>query len=687
MMLCYRQSVCVLAMAMLVSLRAGAEVPVNDACANATVLSAGVTEGSNVEATGEGDLFGDCNQPVSNDLWYAVTCPANHYVDLTVTPDGFFAALAVYDGCGGQAIACDQPNGNPQPAYVRVLNSSAQERTYYVRVAGYFQFNVGNFSIEAVFEPIVIPENDACANAISLGLGTASGDLTFASGEAVNTCPLQETVSSPDVWYRVQVPAKKAISILSEAGGFSSTVNLYSACGTDALYCQGGNANRVTRSNASDTVEELLLRVGSSSNEVGTFDVTLTLHDIPANDTCDTAAPLSEGTIAASNAYATSGPLNQCLNSDVADVWYVVSVPAWEAAALTVTSDLAGYIVSAYDRCGGTSLGCDGVFYPNEVATISVPNRSREAVEILVRIATYGYSPGSTFSLTLAFSEVQANAVTIADAGLEAALRDALAQPEGPLLDIPLSALTSLDASGRSIADLSGLEYCTGLTTLTLSNNQIEALGALKGLTELSVLALDGNRICALGALVENGGLAAGDSVSLGGNGLTSVACGTEIPALVSRGVVVDSGGACDSGGAEDCNVIAEGEGAAEGEGVAEGEGAADGEGTVEGEGEGGGFSQPASADQDNNGAVDFTELLRVIQFYNAAEFGCGFGTEDGYAPDSLERACIPHTSDYNPQDWIVSLSELLRLVQIYNSGSYVFCPELVTEDGFCPGL
>ena len=41
----------------------------------------------------------------------------------------------------------------------------------------------------------------------------------------------------------------------------------------------------------------------------------------------------------------------------------------------------------------------------------------------------------------------------------------------------------------------------------------------------------------------------------------------------------------------------------------------------------------------------------------------------------------MPHHSDYNPQDWRISLSELLRLVQLYNSSGYHPDPE--QEDGF----
>lgn len=34
----------------------------------------------------------------------------------------------------------------------------------------------------------------------------------------------------------------------------------------------------------------------------------------------------------------------------------------------------------------------------------------------------------------------------------------------------------------------------------------------------------------------------------------------------------------------------------------------------------------------------------------------------------------------------LIKLTELLRLIQFFNSGGYRHCPDLGTEDGFCPG-
>ncbi len=140
---------------------------------------------------------------------------------------------------------------------------------------------------------------------------------------------------------------------------------------------------------------------------------------------------------------------------------------------------------------------------------------------------------------------------------------------------------------------------------------------------------------------------------------------------------------------------IAEGEGEGiaegEGEGVAEGEGEGvvegEGEGLAEGEGEGGTPVILHSADYNNDGTVVLSELLRVIQLYNSNAFSCASDTEDGFALGTGKQDCTPHSSDYNPQDWKINLSELLRLVQFFNfpTAHYYACGA-PAEDGFCLG-
>lgn len=91
-------------------------------------------------------------------------------------------------------------------------------------------------------------------------------------------------------------------------------------------------------------------------------------------------------------------------------------------------------------------------------------------------------------------------------------------------------------------------------------------------------------------------------------------------------------------------------------------------------------------ADLNADGHLELNELLRVIQFYNSGGLQCaplGVPTEDGFVSGAgIAHSCLPHATDYSPQDWEINLQELLRMVQFYNSDGYAECED--GEDGFC---
>ncbi len=95
------------------------------------------------------------------------------------------------------------------------------------------------------------------------------------------------------------------------------------------------------------------------------------------------------------------------------------------------------------------------------------------------------------------------------------------------------------------------------------------------------------------------------------------------------------------------------------------------------------------NADQNGDNDVDLSELLRVIQLYNAQGYDCTQDpdeSEDGFdvvTSKALSQGCVPHASDYLDGDGVISLSELLRLIQFYNLGGLLPCGDQ-TEDGFC---
>jgi formylglycine-generating enzyme required for sulfatase activity len=92
----------------------------------------------------------------------------------------------------------------------------------------------------------------------------------------------------------------------------------------------------------------------------------------------------------------------------------------------------------------------------------------------------------------------RAQEVDIPDPGLNAAIRDALQKPSGPLTQPDLLVLTNLSAISRSITNLQGLEAARNLSSLNLDDNHITDVSfpdVLTNLTSLSNLDLSENLI------------------------------------------------------------------------------------------------------------------------------------------------------------------------------------------------
>jgi len=96
--------------------------------------------------------------------------------------------------------------------------------------------------------------------------------------------------------------------------------------------------------------------------------------------------------------------------------------------------------------------------------------------------------------------------VLFPDANLEVAIRKATGVLSGPIYDIHLAGITSLDLSDRGITSLEGLEYCVGLNSLDVSDNWLESLAPLEYLVRLERLEADRCAIVDIGhlALLQN---------------------------------------------------------------------------------------------------------------------------------------------------------------------------------------
>src|SRR2546428_555134 len=85
--------------------------------------------------------------------------------------------------------------------------------------------------------------------------------------------------------------------------------------------------------------------------------------------------------------------------------------------------------------------------------------------------------------------------VTIPDPGLDAAIREALQKPSGPLTEQDLLSLTVLNATNRNVSSIEGLEAARNLVSLNLQVNQLTNFSLPNTLTNLTVLDLSVNTL------------------------------------------------------------------------------------------------------------------------------------------------------------------------------------------------
>jgi internalin A len=98
---------------------------------------------------------------------------------------------------------------------------------------------------------------------------------------------------------------------------------------------------------------------------------------------------------------------------------------------------------------------------------------------------------------TLAATLVQAEPL-FPDPGLEAAVRrQVFAKREStePLVEADVVNVSTVDASGRDVGRLNGLEKCRNLAMLDLAGNRVVDLSPLAGLTRLQFLDVQSNRV------------------------------------------------------------------------------------------------------------------------------------------------------------------------------------------------
>lgn len=124
-------------------------------------------------------------------------------------------------------------------------------------------------------------------------------------------------------------------------------------------------------------------------------------------------------------------------------------------------------------------------------------------------------------SVAIAASAVEAKEVVLfTDPNLEVAMRQELGLPSGPIHDTDVSAIVTLDLTGRGINSLRGIEYCLGLVTLVISDNPLDDLTPVSKLPALERLTAARCSISDISCLGELSNL---KHLYLGGNDILDI--------------------------------------------------------------------------------------------------------------------------------------------------------------------
>lgn len=323
------------------------EIPVNNYCADAIELTVGQTCDLDTFTCVYATADTTPNQPSpgcgfyqGGDVWFTFDLPASGELRIERENISGNAQYAVYDGtCGNfDVLDCAQLDGET----TLILPDQAGQ-TLYLRVWGYNSEEGAEFAI-CLWDP-PIPENDLCADAISLSVGQTCTMQQFvgyyATPDSAGTAPSPGCgfYQGGDVWFTFDVPASGELRIdRNNIGGNAQYAVYQGVCGNmqvvDCAQLDGGTT-LVLPDLAGETV---YLRVwGYNSEEGSEFEICLWDPPVPENDLCANAIPLPVGDTcifsAYSSRYATTdtagtAPSPGCGFYNGGDVWFTVEMPA-----------------------------------------------------------------------------------------------------------------------------------------------------------------------------------------------------------------------------------------------------------------------------------------------------------------------------------------------------------------------
>jgi len=336
-----------------------ATAPENDDCLNATdagSLSSGVT----VSLTGTtSGATQDCELSPGTEVWIKFTlaecmniavdfCSDENYLE-SGSEDLYSECPCLNNYTISTLSYCE--NGNLSFIWYNLAAG-----TYYYPIAeqyitsGTYIINVTGTDCPAA------PENDDCANAISIGEVTDLAFSTYgASFDGGGEC-----IASANVWY-VYTSTFTGDARISIDADYNKRYAIYDGADCSSLPTQLGCTSSSELDFAVITGQSYLIEIGGRNNAVG--GGSLTIAEVPeTNDDCENATDI--GTLVSGvtiNSYGSTEDATQdCEESEGPEVWIKFTLP--EIMAVTIDYCYCDFNVSYNSNSLFTECPCSGIF-------------------------------------------------------------------------------------------------------------------------------------------------------------------------------------------------------------------------------------------------------------------------------------------------------------------------------------
>jgi hypothetical protein len=270
----------------------------------------------------------------NHDDWFRVSVPAFGTVSFHTqfTHSEGDIDMQMHDGCGavlasstgtvnGETINWTNPGASAKEVYLHVYLFNDTRAIYYLDFARY---------------GAVAPSNDSCATAVSIPAGGPGSNVsgTTQGGSVDGSSSCATTGVAPDVWFRVNVPCSRVISLNSQFSGFDTVMSVHTGCpGTTSnqVACNDDVSPGVLWSSIDFTAAantNYYVRLSGYQGAFGSYNFDSNTFNA-SNDLCASTIDVGEGSIAFNNCPCdTDGPPDDtCLafgsNQIYRDFWLV----------------------------------------------------------------------------------------------------------------------------------------------------------------------------------------------------------------------------------------------------------------------------------------------------------------------------------------------------------------------------